>query len=706
MLSRVISRPAGRVGTLTAITTTQAARRCHGRRDGTAAGAGDRQALIVPARGRHDGPLPQRSARRWLAVAAAACAVAGAAAASSSPLTLASLDLRRMSLEELSEIQITSVSRRAEPLSQAPQAVFVITAEDIRRSGATSLPEALRLAPNLHVARASAHGYAISARGFNSPSANKLQVLIDGRSVYTPLFSGVFWDVQEVMLEDVERIEVISGPGGTLWGVNAVNGLINVITRNAAETHGTLLTGGIGNQDLLLAARHGGELAGGTHYRLYARQTGRAHTETAAGDKVDDALRHTQVGFRTDWSDASDSISLRGAAYRGRHGQPLPGTIHISGMNFALGDIEVAGGHLSARWQRHLPGDSRVTVLATIDHTERTVPPTFSEVLDLLDLQAQHTSHPMPGHTLVWGAQYRHGWDRVTNSPYVAFLPGHVRQRWVSLFAQDEIELTPDLRLTLGARLEDNDYTGGEFLPNVRLAWKPADSQLLWAAASHTVRAPSRLDHDTYVPGAPPFLLRGGEAVRGETADVLELGYRGQPTPATSLAVTVFHARYDHLRTQEIDPGGTFVVYANGMKGHTEGLEAWGSWQVSPDWRLSGAFSWLGQRFRLKAGSNDVAAVPTLEGANPERRWSLRSSHRLRDNAEFDLMLRHVSALSVPEVPSYWALDMRYAWRPEPGVEFAVAGRNLFAAGHGEFTALATRSHLQPGVFLSARCEF
>jgi len=625
--------------------------------------------------------------------------------AQAAAVELAALDLRSMSLEELSRIEITSASRRAEPLSQAPTSVFVITAEDIRRSGATNLPEALRLAPNLHVARASSYGYAISARGLNGTAANKLLVLIDGRSVYTPLYSGVFWDVQEVVLEDVERIEVISGPGGTLWGVNAVNGVINVITRSAADTQGTLVAGGIGNQDLLLTARHGGEFAGGGHYRLYARQSGRAHTETADGTKADDSLRHTQVGFRADWADAVDSVSLRGAAYRGRHGQPEPGTISIIGTSLTLGDIDVAGANLSGRWLRRLGGGSRMMVQATLDHTERTVPPTFGEVLDLVDLQAQHISHPMPDHTLVWGAQYRHSWDRVTNSPIVAFLPAHLRQRWASLFAQDEIALSPTLRLTLGARLEHNDYTGSEFLPNVRLAWQASPSHLIWSALSRTVRAPSRLDHDTYVPGTAPFLLRGGEAVRAETADVFELGYRGQPTPKTSFAITAFHARYDHLRTQQIDPGGTFLTFASGMQGHTEGVETWGAWQVSPQWRLSGAFTWLGQSFRLKPGSNDAGAVAALEGANPERRWSLRSSYQLRHGAEFDAMLRHVSALSLPHVPSYWALDMRVGWRPSPNVELAVAGRNLFAAGHGEFTGLATRSHLQPGVFLSARWE-
>ncbi len=641
--------------------------------------------------------------RRGARAAFAAFAVLAVAPAAA--MQLASADLRRMSLEELGDIEITSVSKRAEPLSDAPSSVFVITADDIRRSGATSLPEVLRLAPNLQVAQGYAGGYAISARGFNSPAANKLLVLIDGRSIYTPLFSGVFWDVQDVMLEDVERIEVISGPGGTLWGVNAVNGVINVITRGALDTQGTLASGGVGNQGAALSLRHGGELGGG-HYRLYARQVGRFHTETAAGTPLDDAGHHTQAGFRADWSGDGDSLTLHGDAYRARRGQPEPGSIQITGITLALSDVELSGANLGARWERRLGGGASIALQAHLDHTERSNPPTFGEVLDIVDLQFQHSMVPAAGHTLVWGAQYRHGWDRVTNSPYVAFLPAHLRQRWASLFVQDEIALDPALRLTLGARIERNDYTGREFLPNLRLAWKPRPEHLLWAAASRTVRAPSRLDHDTFVPGTPPFLLDGGADVRSETADVIELGYRGQPAPDLSFSVTAFQADYRHLRTQQIDPGRTFLFYANGMRGTVSGVEMWGQWQVSRGWRLGGGYTRLGQSFRLEPWSNDAAAVPTLEGANPSQRWSLRSSHDLPGGAEFDLMLRHVSGLSMPDVPGYWALDLRYGWRASDRVEVAVAGRNLFAAGHGEFTDAATRSQLQPGVFLSVACEF
>jgi len=472
--------------------------------------------------------------------------------------------LAQLSLEELGNIEITSVSKRAERLSDAPTAVFVITADDIRRSGATRLPEVLRLAPNLHVARVSAGEWAISARGFNGSSANKLLVLIDGRSVYTPFFAGVFWDVQNVLLEDVERIEVISGPGGTLWGVNAVNGIINVTTRSAAATPGSLVSVGGGNQEGAMALRHGLSF-GDTHLRVHAQHHRHRHTHTADGRDKNDALHMSELGFRADTQGLTDRWTLQGSAYTGQREQPPPGVI-ATGVPFALGTISVSGGSLLGRWERRLGDDASVAVQAYVDRTKRVVPPTFAETLDIVDLQIEHASKPAPAHTLVWGGEYRHGIDRVTGSSFIVFPPARLHQRWGALFAQDEIALRDDLHLTLGARVEHNDYTGIEFLPNARLAWKWAPNHLLWTAASRTVRAPSRLDRDTFVPGTPPFLLRGGPDFRSETAKVFELGYRGQPTPTSTLSATAFHGKYEGLRTQEVAPSRTFAFFATACR--------------------------------------------------------------------------------------------------------------------------------------------
>ena len=615
--------------------------------------------------------------------------------------------LTDLSLEELSNIQITSASKRAERLSDAPASVFVITGEEIRRSGATSLPEALRLAPNLQVGRGNANGWAISARGFNGSAANKLLVLIDGRSVYSPLYSGVFWDVQDLMLEDIERIEVISGPGGTLWGVNAVNGVVNVITRSAGQTQGSLLSAGAGNQEAQLAARHGGALSADGSYRVYAKQSHRSRTETANGSTVNDASRTTQLGFRADWASAADKISVQGDAYTGKREQPLPGALSITGIDLVLDTISVSGANLVARWERRLANDASVSGQLSYDRIERTVPPTFADKADIVDLQLQHAWRPSPSHALVWGGQYRYALDHVTStSPYVAFLPPRLNQAWASLFAQDEITLTPDWHLTLGARAEHNDYTGTEFLPSARLAWKPAANHLLWAAASRTVRAPSRFDRDIFVPAQAPFLLQGGPDFQSEVAKVYELGYRGQPTSDSSVSVTVFHADYDRLHTQEVSASRTFFFFGNGMQGRVRGLEMWGSYQALPGWRLRAGFTRLLQKLELEPGSTDTVSVAGSMGSNPSQQWMLRSSLDLPRQMELDITARHVAELPLPNVPGYLAVDMRWGWQPRSGLEISITGQNLLGPPHGEFTEAQTRTAFSRAVFVECLIRF
>ncbi len=632
---------------------------------------------------RHPGPGP-------LALAILALSLGQAAAAAP--------DLADLSLEELVNIEITSVSKRAERLTDAAASVFVITGDDIRRSGARSLPDALRLAPNLQVARASASAYAISARGFNSNARNKLLVLIDGRSVYSPLFSGVFWDVQDVMLEDVERIEVISGPGGTLWGTNAVNGVINVITRSAKNTQGGVLAIGAGNRDSGGSVRYGGKLGDNGHVRVYGKYFDIDPTKTADGNPRDDAWHKGQIGFRADWDDGRDQFSVQGNAYRGAEGQPAPGTIS-TGVPFTLGTIRVSGANLTARWDHRLQSGANLMLQAYYDRTERIVPPTFSETLDIVDLQFQHTVQPMGMHSLAWGAGYRYSQDRVTNSPYVAFLPARENQAWSNVFVQDEISLSTRLRLTLGARLERNDYTGTEFLPSARLAWKPAPDHLLWAAASRAVRAPSRLDHDTFVPGVPPYLLAGGPDVRSEIANVYEIGYRGQPTPRLSYSVTAFHAAYDHLRSQEIDASGTFLFYGNEMEGTAHGVEMWSTFQAARTWRLSAGLTLLDMDLRRKPGSTDPFG-PSALGNDPAYQWNLRSSWDLTPKHELDILARRIGALPNPHTPAYTAVDARLGWRIHRNAELSLALQNLFDGGHTEYAQSTIRGEFGRSAFL------
>jgi iron complex outermembrane receptor protein len=596
-----------------------------------------------------------------------------------------SADFADLSIEELANIDVTSVSRRPERLQDAPASVFVITADDIRRAGSRSLAEALRLAPNLQVARASNTGYYISARGMNGTSnspANKLLVMIDGRSVYSPLFSGVFWDEPDVMLEDVERIEVISGPGGTLWGVNAVNGVINITTRHAADTRGDLLVLRGDTDGAQAAFRHGG---GGPDrsWRVYGKVFGQGHSELANGARMDDAWDQGQVGLRADWERGSDRFSVNGNAWRGRLGQPSPGVIAAPGASVGIDDILTRGANLTGRWERQLEGGGGVSAQAYVDHRYRQVPPTFTDSIDLADLQIQHSLPALGAHSIVWGGEYRYGWDNVTNSRFVAFLPASDKQAWASLFAQDEIALAESLRLTAGARYERNPYTGAEFLPTLRLSWRVTPAHSLWTGFSRTVRAPSRLDVDAFVPGAPPYLLAGGRQVRSEVARVFELGYRGQAGQDLSYSVTAFRNLYDHLRTQDLSGDGRSIVFGNLMEGQARGIEAWGSYQMSEAWRLSAGLTALHERFNLKPGSQDVGSVATT-GADPAYTAQLRSSYAFDSARELELAVRRAGATARPEVAAYTAVDLRFGWRVAKGVELSVVGANLNGS-HGEY---------------------
>jgi len=595
-------------------------------------------------------------------------------------------DFANLSLEQLGDIQVTSVSRHAERLQDAPASIYVITAEDIRRSGVTSLPEALRLAPNLQVARVNASSYAISARGFNNSIGNKLLVLIDGRTVYTPLFSGVFWDAQDVMLEDVDRIEVISGPGATLWGANAVNGVINVITRRAGDTQGVLATAGGGNQESGAALRYGGTVGSEGHYRIYAKGFDRRHTETASGSTVRDGWDKAQLGFRADWGGPLQGFTLQGDAYDGREEQAIPGKTAVRGAN------------LVARWKRQLEGGSNMSVQAYYDRTERDIPGTFSEKLDVFDIEFQHAISPAGRHRVLWGAGYRYGRDHVQNSPALAFLPADRDLHWANVFVQDDIVLTGTANLTLGGKFESNVYTGAEFLPSVRLAWKPAVERLVWGAISRAVRAPSRLDRELFIPGKPPFTLAGGPNFQSEVSNVIELGYRVQPTAALNYSVTVFHHIYDKLRSIEPAPGGGFVL-GNKIEGSTSGIETWGAYQATPKWRLSAGAVILKEHLHRTPDSLDPTG-PSALGNDPAHQWMLRSALNITDRHEFDVMVRHVGALPSPGVPAYTAVDARFGWKLTRDAELSLTAQNLFGPGHVEFGQLATGSELQRGVFL------
>ncbi|MFO1397324.1 MAG: TonB-dependent receptor [Burkholderiales bacterium] len=593
--------------------------------------------------------------------------------------------LADLSLEQLTNIVVTSVSRRAQSLADAPASVYVITHDEIHRSGVTSLPEALRLAPNLQVARADTNQYAITARGFNNVLANKLLVMIDGRTVYSPLFSGTFWEAQDVLLEDIDRIEVISGPGATLWGANAVNGVINILTRDADQTQGTLLAAGGGNTEYGGVARYGGKGGNGVAWRAYAKSVRRDNSEFANGTPITDASTHTQAGFRIDHDDATQERTLQGDAY-------------TSDIDQVPSSRTVRGANLLARWSARLRDGALARVQAYYDYTYRDHPGTFRESLSTFDLEAQYGTRVAAIHEIVAGAGYRVARDRVTNSRQQAFLPADRTLAWANLFAQDQVALATDVDLVVGAKLETNVYTDVEFLPNVRLAWRPAPNHIVWAAASRAVRSPARIDRDLYLPGVPPYVIAGNETFDAEIANVYELGYRAQLASTFSLTVTIFTTDYDRLRSLHPQAGG--AVWANDIEGTNTGVEAWASWRVLPAWLLTGGITGLRERWKVKPGAVDIGGFGQL-GNDPAMQWNARSSWDITPTLALDVMARGVSALPAPAVPAYTAVDARLAWRPTRSFEVSLTGQNLCDPRHAEWGAAPNRAEFGRAFFLA-----
>jgi iron complex outermembrane receptor protein len=599
-----------------------------------------------------------------------------------------SLDsLADLSLEQLSNLAVTSVSGRPESLREAAASVYVITSEDIRRSAATSLPEALRLAPNLQVAQLNAAQYAISARGFNNAIGNKLLVLIDGRTVYSPLFSGVFWDANDVVLEDVERIEVISGPGGTLWGANAVNGVINIITKPAAATQGTLLSvvrSGSGGSEM---GRSGGKLPGGGYYRLYALLMDHDSTSRADGVVRPDSASKQQIGFRADLGAEADELTLQGDVYQGGK---------YPANNLAP---KMSGANLLARWHGKFADGSPYKLQAYADQAKRDDVNLFRDNANTFDLQFSHEVTVPQGQQLLWGAGYRQTRDETTNSPVVAFLPASRRLAWTHVFAQHDLKLSEALQLTLGAKAERNVYTGWEFLPNMRLSFQHSEQAMTWGALSRAVRAPARLDKEFFSPGRPPYIINGGPAFESEVANVIELGHRAYAASGVSYSITGFQQRYSKLRSGAFALTGATLV--NQIEGVINGLEGWASWQAAPAWRLSGGFLTLRKDLRLTGGSRDVNGIAAL-GNDPRLQWNLRSSLNISPKGEFDVMLRHVGSLPSPAVAAYTAVDARLAWQLSHGLELSVLAQNLLGRRHAEFNAIGVASQIERRIFIKA----
>jgi iron complex outermembrane receptor protein len=590
--------------------------------------------------------------------------------------------LKSLSIEQLMEIDVTSVSKRSEPVSSAAAAITVITGEDIRRSGASNLPDVLRIAVGLEVAQSDGNTWAISSRGFNITTANKLLVLIDGRSVYTPLYSGVFWDVQGVMLEDVERIEIIRGPGATLWGANAVNGVINILTKSARDTQGTLVSVGGGTEEQVLASfRQGGKLGEGTAYRAYGQYSYRDSLAFANGDSARDPLRQGQAGFRVDRDDrGSGAFTLQGDAYHGLAGQTV----------VTRADTDLDGANLLGRWTHSYSERSGSDFQVYYDYTHRQIPQWFEEHRHTLDLDYQHRKPFGSRHDVVWGAGYRVTRDQVGNSPGVAFLPDRRTESLFSAFAQDEIRLQPHVRLTVGSKVEHNAWTGFEVQPSVRLAWIPDERRTLWGAISRAVRTPTRYDEDiVFYTAAGGPLLEGSSAFVSEELLAYEVGYRVQPRTGLVLDVATFYNVYDNLRSFEpaTAPGGPFPYrFGNRLNADTWGAEVRASWQAAAWWRLHAGYAYFDKNLSLDPASLDPTAGAS-EGNDPRSRFTLRSQMDLPDGFELDGTLRHVARLPSPVVPAYTELDLRLGWQASDRLELSLIGQNLLHARHPEFGA-------------------
>jgi iron complex outermembrane recepter protein len=593
--------------------------------------------------------------------------------------------LADLSLEQLSNLEVTSVAGRAENIMDAAASIYVITADDIRRSAATSLPEALRLAPNLQVATLNAAQYSISARGFNNAIGNKLLVLIDGRTVYSPLFSGVFWDANDVMLEDVDRIEVVSGPGGTLWGANAVNGVINIITRPAAATQGALATVARSGSGGYEAARWGGKLGEAGHYRVYALTMDHADTRRADGLARPDSATKDQAGFRSDWESRAGQFTVQGDAYTGGK---------YPANNLAP---RQSGENLLARWSGGFANGSPFKLQAYVDHAKRDDVTLFRDEATTLDLQFSHEPTLGPGRQLLWGAGLRHTRDVTNASTTLVFAPGERSLSWANAFAQYDLKVGDKATFTAGAKAEHNVYTGWEFLPNARLEYKHSANHTTWAAVSRAVRAPARLDRDFFVPATPPFAINGGPNFVSEIATVAEIGHRGAVGHALSYSVTAFRQHYTHLRSGSAVP----ATLINQIEGNVDGVEAWGTWQAAPAWRLSAGLLELHKDLNSTRGTPDPSGVAGL-GNDPRRQWNLRSSLDIGARGEFDVLVRHVGALPSPAVQAYTAVDARWAWRVSPSLELSALAQNLFDPRHVEFNAVGAASQIERKILVKA----
>ena len=631
-------------------------------------------------------------------------------------------NLAELSLEELMNIEVYSVSKRGHSLHDSAAAIYVLTQDDIRRSGATSIPEALRWVPGIEVAHIDSNIWAITSRGFNERFGNKLLVLMDGRSVYTPLFAGVYWDVQDTLLEDVDRIEVIRGPGGTLWGANAVNGVINIITKKTSETQGVLVSAGGGTEERgFTHGRFGGKIGEGTHYRLYGKYFDREKFDDGAGEAADD-WDTGRGGFRVD-SKISDKneLTVSGDYYGGKRDnaqvEPTLGAPYLT--NF-VARSDVSGGNVIGRWTYAASENLGFKFQAYYDRTQRD-DDQFREVRDTIDFELQNDIRLFEHNQLTWGLGYRWMRDDIRNEFTTSFDPDDRTTDLFSGFIQNELALFDDsLRLTVGAKIEHNHYTGWEFQPSGRALWKPADRHAVWGAISRAVRTPSRAENDTILntavlppgvapPGfpAPPnplvptvIQMFGTSGYDSENLLAYELGYRSQLHDTLSLDLAAYYNDYDDLRTVTLDPNlpveplldrtNIRFLATNKMKGETYGVELAVDWLPHSNWRVRAGYSYINIDLQLEGSAQTTDFISeSAEKASPHNTVFVRNLVDLPYNLELDTNLRYVDNVPAVDTGAYVNLDARLGWKPTENWELAVVGQNLLEDNHKEFGSSA-----------------
>jgi iron complex outermembrane receptor protein len=622
------------------------------------------------------------------------------AQSNSNPSTLAD-----ETLDQLLNTPVVTVSKRQQRLSKVPAAVYVITKEEIHRSGAASIPEILRLAPGVQVARINATQWAVSIRGFNGLWSNKLLVMIDGRTIYSEIFSGVDWEMQDVVREDIERIEVVRGPGSSIWGANAVNGVINIVTKRAADTSGTTLAVSAGNLERFRATAQYGGAFGRTSFRVYSKVRDESLPGTG-GFNLPDTHRQAIAGFRIDSNlSARDKLTVQGDGYVGRTHDPEIVPVTLPSFLPETSDINghPASFDLQAKWTRTLSDRSEIS-LQTFGAHEQRIEDGIDARNSTFDIELQHSFAAGERNSVLWGLESRTIQDRIVGTPIFHFTPAGRTDVLTAGFISDDISLLPGrLELSVGTKIEKYSFTRWQPEPSIRLAWTPNENQTLWASVGRAVRIPSRFERDIRLdagalPGPLPVLLQvnGNQQVASETLVAYEAGHRMRLGRKISLDTAAYYNRYGTLRsTQQLSP--QFVLeprphllvpleYDQLAQGSSLGVESIANWDISSRWRMTSSYSFGDLKVQSKPGNNSTLNIyRSVPGSLPKHQAQIRSYWDISRNLQLDTAAYYVDRLVAQNLPSYTTADLRLGWRPTSSLQISVGVNNIFNKIHGEW---------------------